>query len=120
MTRTRRIVLGGFALVAIAGTILLACSPRLRHLVAEDGPACLFRQMTGLPCPYCGMTHACIGALAGDVAGAFAAHPLWPLVIAVHLWASVHVLSNARTRGKALFVVSVAATTASWIGKLVT
>ncbi len=119
MSRTRRIGLGIVGIVAIAGTILLACSPWLRHLVAEDGPGCLFRQLTGLPCPYCGMTHACTGALAGDLAGAFAAHPLWPLVIAVHGWAIVHLLSNARRRTEELVAVAVATTAASWIGKLV-
>lgn len=41
---------------------------------------CPFRFFTGIPCPGCGMTRAYITLLEGDVMGAFAFHPLWPLI----------------------------------------
>ncbi|HNW94116.1 MAG TPA: DUF2752 domain-containing protein [bacterium] len=36
---------------------------------------CLFRHYTGIPCPSCGATRACLCLLRGDVAGALAFNP---------------------------------------------
>ncbi|MBN1623217.1 MAG: DUF2752 domain-containing protein [Clostridia bacterium] len=41
---------------------------------------CLFRRLTGLPCPSCGMTRAYISLFKGNIANAFFMHPLFPLV----------------------------------------
>ena len=41
---------------------------------------CVFRRITGLPCPSCGMTRAYISLFKGDISGAFLMHPLFPLV----------------------------------------
>ena len=49
---------------------------------------CIVRNITGLPCPGCGMTRALITALSGDLAGAFRMHPLFwlpPLLLAAVL-----------------------------------
>ena len=44
---------------------------------------CIFRLMTGIPCPGCGMTRAWLAALRLDYAAAFAYHPLfWVVPIA--------------------------------------
>lgn len=44
---------------------------------------CVFRLMTGVPCPGCGMTRAWLAALRLDFAAAFAYHPLfWAVPIA--------------------------------------
>ena len=44
---------------------------------------CIFRLMTGIPCPGCGMTRAWLAALRLDFAAAFAYHPLfWVVPIA--------------------------------------
>ncbi|MFR7750789.1 MAG: DUF2752 domain-containing protein [Collinsella sp.] len=44
---------------------------------------CVFRLMTGIPCPGCGMTRAWLAALRLDFATAFAYHPLfWVVPIA--------------------------------------
>ena len=44
---------------------------------------CIFRMMTGAPCPGCGMTRAWLAALRLDFAAAFAYHPLfWVVPIA--------------------------------------
>lgn len=44
---------------------------------------CVFRLMTGIPCPGCGMTRAWLAALRLDFAAAFAYHPLfWVVPIA--------------------------------------
>jgi uncharacterized protein DUF2752 len=50
------------------------------------GVPCPFRAVTGVRCPLCGMTHATVALGSGDLGGAFAAHPLFPLVLALVLW----------------------------------
>jgi hypothetical protein len=50
-------------------------------------PLCAFRQLSGLPCPLCGGTHACAALLQGDFLAAWQANPgVLPLlaVAAVH------------------------------------
>ncbi len=42
---------------------------------------CLFYNVTGVPCPGCGMTRAFLHLLKGDILHAFQYHPLFPLVI---------------------------------------
>ncbi len=48
------------------------------------GPGCPFQRFWSVECPGCGFTRACLLALRGDFAGAWARHPLFPLV--VPLW----------------------------------
>lgn len=38
---------------------------------------CPFKALTGIDCPACGMTRACISALKGDFATAVSYHPLY-------------------------------------------
>jgi hypothetical protein len=42
-------------------------------------PSCLFAAATGVPCPFCGLTHGVAELGAGNVASAVALHPLAPL-----------------------------------------
>lgn len=42
---------------------------------------CPIKFITGISCPGCGMTRAVRSLFAGDVAGAFYWHPLWPLLL---------------------------------------
>lgn len=64
------------------------------------GPPCLFRLLTGLPCPLCGMTRAFVAMAQGHVAQAFDAHVLGPaayaLTWAVALWALECCVSGRR------------------------
>lgn len=39
-------------------------------------PICAFHYLTGIPCPGCGMTRACVSLLKGDVLKAFSFNPL--------------------------------------------
>ena len=48
---------------------------------------CAFRTLTGVDCPFCGMTRATVALAHGDVAAALAAHPLAPLVLVAFAWA---------------------------------
>ena len=54
-------------------TLLLAAAGIL--LLLDVG--CLFRHITGIPCPGCGMTRAHLAALRLDFRAAFWYHPLW-------------------------------------------
>lgn len=53
------------------------------------GLPCLFHEMTGLPCPGCGMTRAIVALLHGDLAQAFTHHPLGVPVAAIWLLLAV-------------------------------
>lgn len=59
-------------------------------------PPCMFHTLTGLPCPFCGMTTAFTLMSRGKLGAAFAAHPLGPLlyaatwvVLALSVWGLV-------------------------------
>lgn len=63
------------AFVAVAGVVLY---------LTDIG--CVFRTVTGIPCPGCGMTRAWLAALRFDFAAALAYHPLFwtvPFMIAL-------------------------------------
>ena len=48
---------------------------------ATLAPGCVFHQVTGLPCPTCGATHAALALAAGDPVGALLWNPLAALVL---------------------------------------
>lgn len=51
--------------------------------------ACLFKELTGIPCPGCGMTRAYISLLYLDVRSAFHYHPMFwaiPLLVLFYLF----------------------------------
>lgn len=56
-----------------------------RAQLGTGGPACPFLALTGVPCPFCGLTRATIALGHGDVHGALGFHPLAPLVLALIL-----------------------------------
>lgn len=56
--------------------ILLLCGGLLLIAVMANAP-CLFRRMTGVICPACGMSRAWLAALRLDIATAFRYHPMF-------------------------------------------
>jgi hypothetical protein len=44
-------------------------------------PGCVFRAVTGLPCPFCGLTHSMMALGQGDIAAAVLQNPLGLLVL---------------------------------------
>ena len=87
---------------------------------------CLFKAMTGLPCPTCGGTRALGRLAAGDVAGAVAMNPLAALgAAALAAWAlaDLVLLSSGRAvslevsgpAGRALRVAVPAALLLNWL-----
>jgi Protein of unknown function (DUF2752) len=74
-----------YAVVAAAAIVLAAL-----HIRHRPATLCLFRELTGLPCPFCGGTTAAVRLGHGNIRGALAASPLavamlatWPLLDAV-------------------------------------
>lgn len=59
----------------IAAFALTAAALALLYIFG--GGLCIFRLLTGIPCPGCGMTRALAAVLRGDAASAFSFHPLW-------------------------------------------
>ncbi len=48
---------------------------------------CVFRAMTGLPCPGCGLSRAWLSALHLDFYGAFSYHPMfWGIPVMALIW----------------------------------
>ena len=70
--RLRRLTLGFLLLAAFPGAWLIQ-----RVVDRADLSLCLFRTVTGRPCPFCGLTRAFAHAVGGNPGAAFAAHPLW-------------------------------------------
>lgn len=70
---------------AIAGRVLLlaALAAGLGLVATLDVTVCPFANLTGLPCPGCGMTRAALALLGGDLTAAMALHPLSPIAVPV-------------------------------------
>lgn len=58
--------------VATALVVLSPLAPR----IAAGLPGCIFRAVTGIPCPTCGATHAALALSRLDLIQAFAWNPL--------------------------------------------
>jgi len=104
---------------AVCAALALA-APELRV------PRCAFKTLTGLPCPTCGATRACLALVRGDVAAAFVSNPLLMLAGAGALlyvaYATVVLAGRlprcrvlvTRAEAHAVRAVSVALLTANW------
>lgn len=73
---TRRVALR-IAAVAAAAVLLAAV-----HLPWRPRTLCLFRAVTGLPCPFCGGTTAVVRLGQGDLRGALGASPVGVAMVA--------------------------------------
>ena len=65
----------------------------LVSLLPADGagvPVCLFRAMSGLPCPGCGLTRALSSLIQGNPAAAFSYHPFAFLVLPLFGMLALH------------------------------
>lgn len=60
------------------------------------GLTCLFAVATGVPCPFCGMTHGVAALGAADLGAAVAANPLAPLAVALAVAVPVVLLVRRR------------------------
>ena len=63
------VVAAGWLALVAAGVVL----SRLHH---RDVPMCVFKNITGVPCPTCGSTRGCLAALHGHLIVAWRYNPL--------------------------------------------
>jgi hypothetical protein len=71
--------------LAAAATLLGATEDGVSVAGIPLGGACLFRRLTGLPCPTCGMTRSVVLSLHGHLAAALRVNPagiFWVLAVA--------------------------------------
>ncbi len=74
MTRRRLYFLALF--LGLAGQIWIAYSYKKLERREEAFNTCIFKQVTGIPCPSCGSIHSIVSILHGDLKKAFAENPL--------------------------------------------
>lgn len=67
------IIYGGIAMLLLAAAWL----PPVVHLA----PDCMFKRLTGIPCPTCGSTRAVLYLSHGDIATAFFMNPITALLV---------------------------------------
>jgi Protein of unknown function (DUF2752) len=89
--------------LACAGAVAVGAVAGNDAAVGPDGPVlCPFRLLTGLPCPFCGMTRSLLALGRGDVAASVALHPLGPavaLLAVLGLWRFVRPAVRRRGGG---------------------
>jgi len=79
--------------------LILAIALAFYRFDIDRGPTvCVFRRVTGTPCPTCGLTRATALLLRGDWRAATALHPALP-VLAVEGAVLVAVWADGRRRG---------------------
>lgn len=91
-------------------------------------PTCPMRFLTGVPCPFCGLTRGFVNTAHGHLADAFTVHPLSPLLfgltVLLLLWAVYRLLGGRGAiptrwlRHPALVGVVVAAFAGAWVWRL--
>lgn len=60
---------------------------------------CLFRRVTGRPCPACGVTRASVALLRGNLSGAYRQHSVWTVTALVTTAAGVGSLLSGHGTG---------------------
>jgi hypothetical protein len=100
------LMMAGFLLfqLAAAATLLRATEDGVSVAGIPLGGACLFRRLTGLPCPTCGMTRSVVLSLHGHLAAALRVNPAgicWVLAVAAIAAALLWLGWRQRTEGAA-------------------
>ena len=91
--RLKQLPIAFFLTAAVLGLSLALPLPR-HGLIAGVPSVCPFFNLTGLPCPGCGLTRSFVSVGHGHVREAFAWHPLGPLLFAGAL---VYLVGTARS-----------------------
>jgi hypothetical protein len=97
----------------VVGAGLLGAAITWPLLPAHPPVACPLRDTTGVPCPLCGMTRACVAAVQGDLGSSLAFNPAGFLVIVAAVVALLRPQWLTRVRAPVWIVV--AAFAALWV-----
>lgn len=76
------------------------------HFIWNLG-VCPVRNITGFPCPACGISRALVLFLKGDFAGAFRMHPFFYPVLVLGIWAGIQRYMLGKTIRKLQYVLAV-------------
>jgi hypothetical protein len=126
MSRGRRAL--SWALAPVAAAAAWAAARGVSLPAGPEGTICLFRRLTEVPCPGCGLTRAFVHLARGEWPAALADHPLAPLV-ALELAAGwvlwgLALAGRARPRPERWLgpwlLAHAAALLALWLGRLAT
>lgn len=102
---------------AAALTAAFAIGP---HAVTHGPDICVFRRLTGLPCPGCGLTRSWVMLAHGDIARAFAFNVVGPVLFAVTVVALVvggwAVISGRRPAARRALGWAAAVLVVLWLG----
>lgn len=83
------------ATIGVGGIAVAALLPA-DHI--ENGPVlCIFRRLTGLPCPGCGLTRSWVYLMHGDLSQAFISNPFGPVLVVAVIALAIAVV-RARVR----------------------
>ena len=102
--------------VRIGGAALIGAAAIWPALPMHPPLACPLRSITGIPCPLCGMTRACVAAVHGHLATSLAFSPGGILVVLLALTALIRPQLLMRTRPPTWLVIG--ALGALWIWNL--
>jgi hypothetical protein len=80
---------------ATGGALLLGAAGLLGSATATQ-LTCAFSAVTGVDCPFCGLTRGVAALGAGDAGAAVAANPLAPLAVALALMVAVALMRGRR------------------------
>ncbi|MBM3918322.1 MAG: DUF2752 domain-containing protein [Sphingomonadales bacterium] len=87
-------------LVGFAGYLWLGWSLSGTGSISEGQGVCLFKSISGYPCPACGTTRSMVHLFSGDFTGSLRINPLGIIslimLLVVPLWALCDVLSGQR------------------------
>jgi hypothetical protein len=75
--------------LVVTGMIWLTLNLAMRSQVPS---VCLTKNMTGLPCPTCGVTDSMVLLLSGDVRGSFGANAAGPFMLLLIITAGIGIL----------------------------
>lgn len=107
-------------IVRYRGTLSGICILGLIFLAAVTFYQCPIRLLLGVPCPSCGYTQALVLLLSFDFRGAFASHPLFPLMTFDMLYLALRDHFSLERRWEiALLVLSVALLVGLWLYRIV-
>lgn len=75
----------------IYGSIALLCVLAVKYLpIAHLAPSCVFRGMSGFPCPTCGTTRALLSLAEGNFIDALTMNPLSVVVVSAAIASSLY------------------------------
>jgi len=98
-----------------AGAAMLALGLALPHVPGNPGLPCPLRAVTGVPCPFCGLTTSVKATVGGHLGTALAANPAGLLIVAV---AVVMLLQPARRQLRLPTLALTGGVALSWLFEL--